>query len=308
MRFAAGVAVLGACTFSTGIPTPGVTDAPPDDDAQPPGSEPAAFTCPPNYVLVPDHPDFTAGEFCIAKYEAKVVGGVALSQASGTPTGTITVTAAKAACAANGARYHLVTNEEWMATARAIEAVPDNWSTTATPFLSKGNTDACGGCPQTVTCPGPAGPDVDPCIGTKVATCTDRSSVNFRFNRTAKIGAGVIWDLSGNMFELIDFPMTMNANEGVHPGEPINNTTGTEFSPDWPEAKYKSANRNHTDDGGMTGQLAVNNVGLLYVTSPTMSPHVTRGGDYCGFAGIYAIGLLRTTELGVNVGFRCAYK
>jgi hypothetical protein len=273
-----------------------------------PGSEPVAFTCPTNYVLVPDHPDFTAGELCIAKYEAKVVGGVALSMPTGIPTGNISASAAKQACAANGPRYHLVTNEEWMATARAIEATAENWSTTATPFLSKGNTDACGACPITTTCPGPAGPDTMPCIGTKVASCTDRSSNNFRFNRTAKIGADVIWDLSGNMFELIDFPMTMNANEGVHPGEPINNTTGTQFSPAWPEAKYKSANPAHTDDGGMTGQLAVHNVGLLYVTSPTMSPHVTRGGDYCGFAGIYAIALLRTSELGVNVGFRCAYK
>ena len=309
MRFAAvALAGLCACSFSTGLPSVGAIDAPPDDDAILPGSEPTAFTCPAGYVLVPATAEFTAGEFCIAKYEAKVVGGVALSTATGTPTGSITTTAAMQACAANGARYHLVTNEEWMATARAIEATPDNWSTTTTPFLSKGNTDACGACPGSATCPGPAGADTTPCVGTKVTSCTDRTNANFRFNRTAKIGTSVIWDLSGNMFELIDFPMTLNATEGVHPGEPINNTTGTAFTPPWPEAKYKSANTSHTDDGAMGTQTAVNNVGLLYATSPTMSPHVTRGGDYCGFAGIYAIGLLRTSELGVNVGFRCAYK
>ena len=260
------------------------------------------------YVFVANNCDFGAGDFCIMKYEAKVSSGVARSTASGVPTGTITTAAAKAACAANGAGYHLVTNEEWMATARAIEAEPTNWSTTTVPFLSKGNTDACGGCPATPTCPGPAAPDNLPCTGTKVTACTDRSTANFRFNRTAKIGASVIWDLSGNMFELIDFPMTMNATEGAHPGQPINTVTPASFSPMWPAAKYRSANPAHTDDPSMTTQMAVNNVGLLYVTSTDMSPEVTRGGDYCGFAGIYAIGLLRTSELGVNVGFRCAYK
>lgn len=135
-----------------------------------------------------------------------------------------------------------------------------------------------------------------------------RLDPSFRFNRTAKIGTNVIWDLSGKMFELIDHPMTLNATEGMHPGQPINATTGASFSPAWADAKYKSANTSHTDDPSMTTQVAVNNVGLLYVTSPTMAPVVTRGGDYCGFAGIYAIGLLRTSELGINVGFRCAYK
>ena len=269
----------------------------------------AVGACPVGYVLVPNTCEFTAGEFCIAKYEAKVVSGAAQSIAAGTPTGNITTAAAKAACAANGARYHLVTNEEWMATARAIEATADNWSTTTPPFLSKGNTDACGPCPQSLTCPNQASADTTPCIGTKVATCTDRADASFRFNRTAKIGTnGVIWDLSGNMFELIDRPMTMNATEGGHPGQPINATTGASFSPAWPDAKYKSANTSHTDDPDMTTQAAVNNVGLLYVTSPTESPVVTRGGDFCGFAGVYAIGLLRTSELLGNVGFRCAYK
>jgi hypothetical protein len=147
-----------------------------------------------------------------------------------------------------------------------------------------------------------------PCTGTKVTSCTDRANANFRFNRTSRVGANVIWDLSGNMFELIDHPPTMNATEGAHPGQPINTTTGTTFSPAWPDSKYKSANTSYTDDPSMTTQAAVNNVGLLYVTSPDASPQVTRGGDYCGFAGIYSIALLRTTELGVNVGFRCAFK
>ena len=316
MRFAAvALAGLCACNFSTGVPAMNDVDAAEiDAPILTPGSEPPACpqnsvgTCPAGYVLVPNTCEFTAGEFCIAKYEAKVVGGVAMSTAAGTPTGTITSSAAKAACAANGTRYHLVTNEEWMATARAIEATPDNWSTTSPPFLSKGNTDACGACPGAATCPGPAAADNMPCTGTKVASCTDRSMAGFRHNRTAKIGTSVIWDLSGNMFELIDFPMTMNATEGMHPGQPINTVTGASFSPAWPAAKFKSATLAHTDDPSMTTQAAVNNVGLLYVTSTTMSPQVTRGGDYCGFAGIYAIGLLRTTELGINVGFRCAYR
>jgi hypothetical protein len=308
--------VVCACEFSTRVAA--TVDAAADIDDAPDmiGNEVAGCAqntvgaCPVGYVLVPNNCEFGAGEFCIAKYEAKVVAGAALSTVTGTPTGNVTVAAAKAACAMNGAGYHLVTNEEWMAVARAIEATPVNWSTTTVPFLSKGNTDACGQCPGTATCPSAAAPDNMPCTGTKVTSCTDRANANFRYNRTARIGTsgGVIWDLSGNMFELIDFVATMNATQGEYPGRPINMTTGASFSPAWPEAKYKSANTSHTDDPSMGTQEAVNNVGLLYVTSTTMSPQVTRGGDYCGFAGIYAIGLLRTSELGVNVGFRCAYR
>ena len=308
---------LAGCGFSITAPgiEPDASDGPPSDappDAAVCTTDPGG-PCPPNYLFVAQNCAYDAGEFCIAKYEMKNGGGgVAQSAAAGAPWGYITTENARLACAQNGPRYHLVTNDEWMATARAIEATPVNWSTTATPFLSKGKTDDCGGgCPGPSYCPAPASTDNDPCFTTIGPGCANRNSADFRFNRTHRIGTtGVIWDFAGNMFELIDHPATTNATEGAHPGAGINATTGASFSPPLADSDYKSANLADTDVNPVPRVIPdqpVQGVGILYVTSTTSS-RFTRGGDFCSFAGIYSVSLLRESELLVNVGFRCAYK
>ncbi len=311
------LAMLAACSFQGPPVESGATgtDALVRDTAIAPLPDVAAScltvpvgACPANYVLVPNDCDYTANEFCLAKYEMKTSGAMAVSVAAGAPWGTITLTAAKAACVANGARYHLVTNDEWMATARAIEATTSNWSTTSTPFLAKGNTDGCGACPGPY-CALPAGADSAPCTGTLGASCADRGSADFRFNRTQRLPSGdLIWDFSGNMFELIDHAPITNASEGTWPGLSVNASSGVSFAPPLADADYKSANLNDTDVSPRTTPDApVQNIGIMYATSPTSS-HYARGGDYCGFAGIYSVALLADSELKTNVGFRCAYK
>lgn len=294
---------LAGCGFSLRAPAIEADASDPPSIDAPATDAPRCATlpvgpCPENYVFVPQNCAYNAGEFCIAKYEMKNASGTAVSQSGGTPWGTVTTAQAKAACAANGARYHLVTNDEWMATARAIEATPLNWSTTATPFLSKGRTDACTNCPGN-GCPGSAAADTSPCFATNTTACADRTDADFRFNRTHRVLAnGLIWDFSGNMFELIDRGPTTNSTEGAHPGVSINSTQGTNFSPPLTDADYKSATLAHRDD--------LQNIGVLYVTGSARN--MTRGGDYCGFAGIYSVSLLADVELGYNVGFRCAYQ
>lgn len=291
---------LAGCAFSLAPATSDapITDAPVTDaaDAAMCTADPGG-PCPAGYVLVPQNCAFAAGAFCIAKYEAKYVSNIAQSVALGLPWGGLTPVQAKAACAANGSRYHLVTNAEWMATARLIEATPTNWSTVLPSFLSKGRTDHCSNCPGT-GCPSAADLDTNPCLGTGTSNCTDRNSSDFASNRTHQLPEGVIWDFAGNAFEMIDHPATTNTVEGAHPGISINATTGANFSPALTDGSYKSATATHTDE--------VQNIGLLYVTNA--STIMTRGGDYCGFAGIYSVSLLADRELGYNVGFRCAYK
>jgi len=79
------------------------------------------LTCPADWI------DSGHG-FCVMKYEARSVSGVATSTASGTPWVSITQTAAASACSALGSGYHLITNTEWMMLARDAEAVASNWS------------------------------------------------------------------------------------------------------------------------------------------------------------------------------------
>ena len=321
MRALVAVVVLSACGFSKSGSR--FDDAPEIDAPEIDARDIDALgtcaqntvTCPASYVKVPNNCAFGAGEFCIAKYEMKDVGGVATSQAALAPWGTITLANAKLKCTALGPGYHLITNAEWMATARAIEATPENWSTTTSPgpFLSKGKTDDCQGpCPGQAACPSAAGADNMPCTGVNITGCQNRNSTAFRYNRTHRIGTnGVIWDFAGNMFELVDHPATHNMTEGMSTGQDINTTTGTAFSPALDEKLYKSANLNHHDvpTVSMMPQQSVQNIGILYVTVPAIDAfNYTRGGDFCGFAGIYSIALLRDVELGVNIGFRCTYR
>jgi hypothetical protein len=68
------------------------------------------------------HPAFIKGgteltELFIGAYQAKVVGGEALSQPMQDPTTYVNYDQAKAYCAANGSGWHLMTNWEWAAIA-----------------------------------------------------------------------------------------------------------------------------------------------------------------------------------------------
>jgi len=61
----------------------------------------APSDCPAGFISVPGNKRYgTEGGFCVMKYEAKYVGGVATSQTSGTPWVSITQTDAIAECKA----------------------------------------------------------------------------------------------------------------------------------------------------------------------------------------------------------------
>jgi len=254
------------------------------------GCSPDVGPCPTNYERVADN-------FCLAKYELRNVGGIAEPIYPMLPWGDITQPAAKQVCAALGAHYTLPTNADWMATAREIEATGANWSTTVVPFLKKGHTDDCLGDP--IGAELAASTDDDPCSGTLGPACARPTSPDFKYNRTFVLGSGrVIWDFSGNSFEILDHGAMTNATQGDNPGMDINATTGLLFSPAFAEADYKSANLAHGDPK--------QNIGVLF-REQASSAKLSRGGDFCLFAGIYSVSLL-TTEVHHNVGFRCVYR
>lgn len=60
------------------------------------------------------------------KYEAKNVGSVPTFQPTGTPWININQIDARAACVAVG--HRLMTNNKWVALARNIESVDQNWN------------------------------------------------------------------------------------------------------------------------------------------------------------------------------------
>ncbi|MBP9758784.1 SUMF1/EgtB/PvdO family nonheme iron enzyme, partial [Candidatus Dojkabacteria bacterium] len=105
---------------------------------------PKKIACPTGYVGVPGNPLYQTEDFCVMKYEAKDISGVATSQAAGLLWVNVSQTAAMTACSNLGAKYHLITNREWMTIARNLEQVPSNWTsgTVGTGAVYSGHTDS----------------------------------------------------------------------------------------------------------------------------------------------------------------------
>ncbi|MFZ3231249.1 MAG: hypothetical protein WA160_13660 [Pseudobdellovibrio sp.] len=196
-------------------------------------SSPFVLVCPFNYVMVPANATLGTAEFCVAKYEMKAKtnaginfddgaggGGPPLeaslyipdSRASGLPWVQITLPIAISECTSLGAGYKLITQAQWNALARDIESVGANWSSGAvgSGLLAKGHTD--GAISGTAVTDGYA-------IGASFLLVASADSYAGTGNTSSQaFGAGgeqkrthvlsneqIIWDVSGNAKERVDF-------------------------------------------------------------------------------------------------------
>ena len=149
------------------------------------------LSCPAGYIVVPGSSVFSTIDFCVMKYEAKNIDGVAKSQAAGTPwapnSQTIALTKSVTACEG----CHLITENEWLTIAHNIMSVPSNWSGGAigAGSLYSGHNDNNPGNSLA------ASSDGSGYAGTGNTSGTQR--------RTLTLTNGqVIWDLAGNVWEL----------------------------------------------------------------------------------------------------------
>ncbi|MDH5717326.1 MAG: SUMF1/EgtB/PvdO family nonheme iron enzyme [Spirochaetia bacterium] len=249
--------------------------------------------CPTGYVKVPANISVgPADDFCVAKYEMKNVGGVATSEAAGLPWVSISQTDAKAQCSALGAGYHLITNPEWMTVARNIENVAENWDsgTVGSGMLNTGHSD---GTPANSLA---AGTDNDPCFGTG-QVCDDVTWNSQR--RTHKLDNGeVIWDLSLNVAELIDWFVSIDKASPQAAGIEINTTVSTGSMP---ANSFQSFNSSLTSTNG---------IGKYYPAVERTGGVAIRSNNASGVnaIGVYSLGLnLSPLQTFSTVGFRCAY-
>jgi hypothetical protein len=244
--------------------------------------------CPEGYVLVPGSPHYrTLGvgeDFCVMKYAATKdeTGLVAQSRVGGgAPWVRVNRAAASAACSANGPGYHLMTNEQWMAIARNIEATPANWSRgrVGAGILSRGNSDsAAASTPCT---------DDNPYFGTGFAGDWIHKRTHVLSN------GGVIWDMAGNVWEWVSDKLTTaclgwQGYKSVHFAPA--STEGLRFLYG-PAGAYDAAE----------------NMGIVYMGN---AKAVLRGGDWQSVraAGVFAahLGNAAVGEY-TYVGFRCTY-
>lgn len=159
------------------------------------GGSPAAFSCPTGFIKVPGNSLFNTSDFCVMKYEAKNVGGVAVSQASGTSWGTITQPNAAIAASEACPGCHLMTEQEWLTIAHNLVNVASNWSGGAvgSGYIYTGHNDN-----SPASSLAASTNDSDGYSGTgNTAPSIQR--------RTLTLSTGeVIWDFAGNVWEWTD--------------------------------------------------------------------------------------------------------
>lgn len=249
------------------------------------------MTCPTDWI------DSGYG-FCVMQYEARNVGGVATSTASGTPWVSITQTAAATACSALGNGAHLITNAEWTTLARDAESLASNWSggTVGSGAMAHGwAAGTANGDSWTNTAV--ASTTGSSCLyNTGANTCG--SSGTFLYRRTLNLSNGnTIWDLSGNAYEW--------THDICYSG------TGTGY---WYNSSWLEWNDSNLTDyeklisGPMSGTYTGDNGVGRYLGCTANGDTFFRGGAFNdgSYAGAFALRLdFSPSGTAASIGFRC---
>ncbi|MFW5704377.1 MAG: hypothetical protein ACOCXG_00915 [Nanoarchaeota archaeon] len=284
--------------------------------------------CPEGYIIVPGNIELGTKNFCVMKYEAKNVGGIANSTASGTPWVSLTWQQAKTNCEALGVDYHLITDNEWLTIAKNAENVASNWnsSVVGTGFMYLGHNDN-----------NPANSlaadtnDSNGYYGTNdgVSSPGDNSYSNFPSNdarayqgqrRTLTLSNGeVIWDLAGNVWEWVNdsMPVDSRYHGGDQGSMSYSSDDGTgKIASDVPTLKIPSNGWNANNGMGRYFDgydLAYNSINEApdFCTGYCSFTAVFLRGGYWGDgarAGAFAFSLNNGPSRSNAVyGFRCSY-
>lgn len=177
-------------------------------------------SCPTGFIPVPGDARFGTAGFCVMKYEAKIQGNdngnqtysssfVPESRASGTPWVNITQPQAEAESQSLCAGCHLISNDEWMTIAANVISVPSNWSGGAvgSGYIYQGHVNNN---PST-----PLAASTNDSAGTTGMT-GGFGGVGGNSSRTLTLTNGqVIWDMSGNVWDLTSGTVDPNQNPGI---------------------------------------------------------------------------------------------
>ena len=251
------------------------------------------------------------GNRCIMQYEAKSDGSTNCKNSKGnnaacpvsapTAWASITQPDAKAACESIGA--HLITNAEWMALARDIEAQDENWVGTGTSrVLKMGNV-------------GNAAP-----INSDAWYLTGAKDNSTPVNEKARLklsNGQTIYHFSGNVWEWVDEKIECGVASCPISMMPYDSTPATE----WVEFTSVSTWGKYTkaELGPLGNYNSANGVGEIYTSADESysnnSPYdntvhaFRRGGCWLdgADAGVFALLLSNSpSNSGDLIGFRCA--
>lgn len=259
--------------------------------------------CPANYAFIYGNSTLGTSDFCVMKYEAKNVGGVATSEAAGTPWANITQPAAITAAAAACAGCHLITETEWMTIAADVLGVQYNWSggEVGSGIVYQGHVNN-----NPASALAASTDDSDDLIGITGGIGTGSGSNS---SRVLWLSSGdAIWDLSGNLWE-----WTSGSSTGAQPG-----TSGYSWVQypsvsslgNVPATSFPSALMSTPSLASIASWNSNQGIGQLYSNSTETGTRVYfRGGtwDNTTLAGVLSFNLSRPgSTTGANTGFRVA--
>jgi hypothetical protein len=287
------------------------------------GSPASISNCPTGYIDVPANEGLGVSAFCVMKYEAKNDGfGNAISQEASAPWVSINQTDAWDECddlnseSSRGdidsdtntdGTYALISNPEWMTIARNVENVAANWTdgSVGSGCLMRGNvggTNACTGGDS-----GYNGPDPDFGSGR-----SDNGTASLTLDNGEEI-----WDLSGNVWEWVDWDMTSTLVTVTPASKAYISSEGSPQSA-WKEFVDLDTNIAGGDemfsdswqatDASLQGS---DGIGRYYAGNNSSGGAALRGGGWLGEsnAGAFALYLFVPSSLpSTAFGFRCVYR
>lgn len=294
--------------------------------------------CPTGYIWTPGSAKYgTLPGFCVMKYNAKNVGGVATSQPTGSPWVSINQSTALATCTALGMGYHLLSEPEYMTIATNIMNTTINNLNTATTTLQLATGHSDNAPANALETTAGADPIVSGCnlnlpLG-NAANAYVASSCELRGNTTSYLGTdndkgyygtgnyfnqacssglanssqlrthvlsngNVIWDMAGNVWQWTD-AWLVAGNEN-----PLPQTGWIEYNT---ITDYKGLNYLRSQTSTLT---SVNGIGQMYSWSGvgTVVGFIRGGGwSYGALSGLFALTLYDApSDVYTTLGFRCA--
>ena len=256
------------------------------------------FICPDGYIAVSKRDNYTAEDFCVMKYEAKVksqsdLGSAyrrkivkAESRVDGVLISRVSEQEAIKYCEENGAGYTLINNDEWQTIGRNIEEVEANWS--------KGNKSI----------------EIDNLL--KVGNISGLKSsipeqkiddkIWNKHDRYHKLLNGeYIWDFSGNLTEIVQHKITSLSPEYRGYIYKIPQELKELFGPKRDYSIFNERDRSRGFGG------------LGFIQAESFSGTILRGGTggrRASGAGVFSADTSadpNRVHFRVSVGFRCVY-